>query len=128
MTRTAIVVGAGIGGLCTAIGLRQAGWAVTVLERWPSVVGAGAALGVWPEARTGLGTLGLGAAFDAHSVPVAGAAIYRPDGRALLRVPEGSRRVPAVRLISRRALMELLVAQSSGIEIRTNERADERGM
>ncbi len=32
-TGTATVVGAGIAGLATAIGLRRAGWTVTVLER-----------------------------------------------------------------------------------------------
>lgn len=32
MPRTAIVVGAGLGGLATAIALRRSGWTVTVLE------------------------------------------------------------------------------------------------
>ncbi|MFI6922531.1 FAD-dependent oxidoreductase [Nonomuraea spiralis] len=36
MRGTAVIVGAGIGGLATAVGLRRAGWEVTVLERWPT--------------------------------------------------------------------------------------------
>lgn len=36
---TAVVVGAGVGGLATAVGLRRAGWEVTVLER-PSAAAA----------------------------------------------------------------------------------------
>lgn len=120
----AVVVGAGIGGLTAAIGLRHAGWDVTVLERWPEIVGIGAALGVWPAAAEGLETIGLGDAFHAHSVPIPGAAVYRQDGRALLRVPDGSKRIPPVRLISRRRLMELLVEAADGIEIRTGVTAD----
>ena len=46
MRGNAVLVGAGIGGLCTAIGLHRVGWSVQVLERWPEVVGLGAALGV----------------------------------------------------------------------------------
>src|SRR6185437_17180776 len=107
MQGNAVVVGAGIGGLCTAIGLRRAGWAVHVLERWPEVVGIGAALGVWPEARRGLEQVGLADAFARESVPVAAAAVYRSDGAALLRMPANSKRIPPVRLISRRRLMEL---------------------
>ena len=119
-----MVVGAGIGGLCTAIGLHRAGWTVRVLERWPEVVGIGAALGVWPDARRGLEQIGLAEAFARDSVPVAGAAVYRSDGRALLRIPDDSKRIPPVRLISRRRLMELLVEQAAGIEIRTGVDAD----
>ncbi|PYR39289.1 MAG: hypothetical protein DMF90_00325 [Acidobacteria bacterium] len=46
MTRTAMIVGAGIGGLSSALALRQAGWHVRVFER--------AASGAWlrPRPRT----------------------------------------------------------------------------
>ncbi|WP_345713745.1 FAD-dependent oxidoreductase, partial [Kineococcus glutinatus] len=59
MERTAVVVGAGVGGLATALGLRRAGWTVTVLERWPRVVGTGAGLGLWPDAQNALAALGV---------------------------------------------------------------------
>jgi 2-polyprenyl-6-methoxyphenol hydroxylase-like FAD-dependent oxidoreductase len=45
----AVVVGAGIGGLHTAIGRRDAGWEVTVLERWPSIVGLGTGIPGQPK-------------------------------------------------------------------------------
>lgn len=125
MRGNAIVVGAGIGGLCTAIGLHRVGWSVQVLERWPEVVGIGAALGVWPQARRGLELVGLADTFAAESVPVAGAAVYRSDGTALLRIPEDSRRIPPVRLISRRRLMELLLEQADGVDIRTGQAVDD---
>ena len=117
------MVGAGVGGLSTAVGLRRAGWTVRVLERWPAVVGSGAALGLWPEASRGLESLGL-TDLVAESVPVNGAAVYRSDGRALLHVPDGSRRIPAVRLISRRRLMELLVGLAADVDVRTGVAAD----
>ncbi len=46
MTRTAIVVGAGIAGLASAISLARTGWGVTVVERSPALgeVGAGFAM------------------------------------------------------------------------------------
>src|SRR3954471_20217293 len=105
----AIVVGAGIGGVTTAIGFPRAGWDVTVLEQWPEAVGIGAALGIWPAAAEGLAGIGLGPQFAQHSVPVPGGAGSRRAGRVLLRIPDGSGRIPPVRLISRRRLMELLV-------------------
>ena len=33
-----MIVGAGVGGLCAALGLQRAGWQVTVWERWPDFV------------------------------------------------------------------------------------------
>lgn len=123
MPRRAVVVGAGIGGLCTAVGLRRGGWAVTVLERWPAVVGVGAALGLWPQARDGLHQLGLGEAVEAASVTAPAAAIYRADGRQLVRIGSG-RQGPDVQLISRKLLMDILLEAAHGIEIRTGVTAD----
>ncbi|MDG4825076.1 NAD(P)/FAD-dependent oxidoreductase [Asanoa sp. WMMD1127] len=57
--RTALVVGAGVSGLTTAIALRQAGWDVTVVDRGEGIDSRGAALGIWPHAWTGLRRLGV---------------------------------------------------------------------
>lgn len=57
--RTAVVVGGGIGGLSAAIGLRRAGWRVTVFERAPRVTGIGAGITLWPNALRALEVLGL---------------------------------------------------------------------
>ncbi|WP_020667857.1 FAD-dependent monooxygenase [Amycolatopsis nigrescens] len=57
----AAVIGGGIGGLSAAIGLRKAGWQVTVLERAiePKPIGAGISL--WPNALRALDELGVAA-------------------------------------------------------------------
>lgn len=56
---TAIVVGAGIGGLSTAIGLRGIGWDVEVLERAERFAPVGAGITLWPNAVRGLEALGI---------------------------------------------------------------------
>ncbi|QWF78996.1 FAD-dependent monooxygenase [Amycolatopsis sp. CA-230715] len=60
MGGTAIVIGAGIGGLCAAIGLREAGWEVRVLERAERMGSVGAGIGLWPNALHALDELGVG--------------------------------------------------------------------
>ena len=47
---TAIVVGAGIGGVTAAVALQRSGWQVTVLERAPELGEVGAGISVWPSA------------------------------------------------------------------------------
>jgi 2-polyprenyl-6-methoxyphenol hydroxylase-like FAD-dependent oxidoreductase len=56
----AIVVGGGIGGLSAALGLRKAGWQVTVAERVPKLTAIGAGLTLWPNALRALDELGVG--------------------------------------------------------------------
>ncbi|WP_063825005.1 FAD-dependent monooxygenase [Nocardia pseudovaccinii] len=88
--RTAVVAGGGIGGLAAAIGLRRAGWSVTVLERRadPGEIGAGWSFA--PNAIRAADALGVGAEFRAISVPTqAGATLRTPDGKYLMRFREG---------------------------------------
>ena len=65
---TAIVVGAGIGGLTAAVALRRIGWSVTVLERSPIIAEVGAGLTLWPNAVRALGVLELAEAVEARAV------------------------------------------------------------
>lgn len=62
MDGSALVVGGGIGGLAAALGLRQAGWDVRVLERSSSIGEVGAGISIWANGLAALGRLGLGAA------------------------------------------------------------------
>ena len=129
-----LVVGGGIGGLTTAIALRQRGFAVAVIEKDPawSVYGVGIIQqGNVLRAVAALGILeryvDAGVGFDAVEV-------YAPDGTMLARVPsprllEG---YPANLGIGRPALQKVLgdAATSAGAEVRlgvTPEAIDDDG-
>jgi 2-polyprenyl-6-methoxyphenol hydroxylase-like FAD-dependent oxidoreductase len=62
----AVVIGAGIGGLAAAAGLRAGGWDVTVCERAAAVEPAGAGLGLGPNGLRALDALGAAQAADAE--------------------------------------------------------------
>ncbi|GAB3565133.1 FAD-dependent monooxygenase [Amycolatopsis endophytica] len=82
--RTAVVVGGGIGGLSAAIGLRRAGWRVTVFERAPRVTGIGAGITLWPNALRALEVLGLD--LTPLTVPQSTGRLRDHRGRWLTRV------------------------------------------
>lgn len=74
----AVVIGAGIGGLCTAIALRQAGVSVTVYERAEKAEPVGAGLSLWPNALKALRKLGV-----AEAVLGAGARLEHSELRTM---------------------------------------------
>jgi 2-polyprenyl-6-methoxyphenol hydroxylase-like FAD-dependent oxidoreductase len=121
--KSVAVVGAGVGGLAAAVGLRHAGWEVTVLERWPRVVGTGTALGLWPEAQAALERLGLGEALRAVATPYRAGTIRSSHGRRLTQLPlariERSAGRPVV-LVPRPALIELLLAALEDTPVHTS--------
>ncbi|MCX5197129.1 FAD-dependent monooxygenase [Streptomyces sp. NBC_00249] len=113
-TGRAVVVGAGVGGLATAVGLRRAGWSVTVLERRTAPERYGTAFGIHPTAQTALDRLGLGAALRARAVPYRHAHIRRPDGTVLAALPLERVERKAGRpelLVSRPHLIDALLAE-----------------
>jgi 2-polyprenyl-6-methoxyphenol hydroxylase-like FAD-dependent oxidoreductase len=64
------IVGAGTAGLATAIAFARAGHAVDVFEKHPSLATLGAGVLIQPQGVAALDELGVGAAFDAISVPI----------------------------------------------------------
>jgi 2-polyprenyl-6-methoxyphenol hydroxylase-like FAD-dependent oxidoreductase len=88
--RSALVIGAGIGGLAAALGLRRAGWAVQVLEQAPALGEVGAGWSFAPNAVRAADELGIGRQFRALSAPShAGTTLLTPSGASLMRFRPG---------------------------------------
>ena len=79
------VIGAGIGGLTTAIALRQRGIAVEVYERSAALGDVGAGIGLWANALKALHQLGLKAPLDARSFSSDEGALRTVAGAVLSR-------------------------------------------
>jgi salicylate hydroxylase len=88
MGRRAIIAGAGIGGLATALALSRAGFEVTLYERADALEEFGAGLQLTPNATRVLSGLGvLGTVRAVAMVPDAVRALRGSDGRELMRLP-----------------------------------------
>jgi len=83
--RTALIVGAGLGGLAAGIALRRAGWRVTAFALAANARELGFALLLAPNAISALRHLGLADIVIAGGSRVTGAEMRRPDG-TLLRI------------------------------------------
>ena len=94
VTRRALVVGAGIGGLAAALALARQGFGVDVFERAPALQEFGAGLQLTPNATRALARLGaLAAAREVATAPRAVRVLRGADGAELARLPvEGAER------------------------------------
>jgi 2-polyprenyl-6-methoxyphenol hydroxylase-like FAD-dependent oxidoreductase len=90
VSREAIVIGGGIGGLAAALALDRIGWHATVLERTPVLGEIGAGMSQAPNALRALEALGVGVRARSAGVPTHAAGNLRtPDGRYLQRTRPG---------------------------------------
>ncbi|GAA3083252.1 2-polyprenyl-6-methoxyphenol hydroxylase-like FAD-dependent oxidoreductase [Kribbella aluminosa] len=105
---TAIVVGAGIGGVTAAVALQRCGWQVTVLERAPELGEVGAGISVWPSAVAVLEELGV-KGVEKASVPSRPAGMRKPDGRWVVSAAELGVEIPV--MIHRAQLHDLITAE-----------------
>jgi len=87
MTGPVVVVGGGIGGLTTALGLVSRGIDVTVHERAPELCEIGAGLGVWPAPQAVFDRLGIGDKVLELAGPWKTAGLRRSDGSYIVRIP-----------------------------------------
>lgn len=84
-----LIVGAGIGGLSVAVGLRRAGVPIAVYEKAPELLELGAAVGLQAGAINALASLGLSDALkDIASVPGKQLRIFSHTGRPLATWPQ----------------------------------------
>lgn len=117
------VVGAGIGGLCAAVGLHRSGGEVTVFERSSQVRSGGSGLSVFGNGMRALDALGVGESFRAITSPATGSHTggqRRPDGRWLSIYPPDA--VSELRVADRAALHEVLRSALPTSTIRTSAR------
>ena len=80
--RTALIVGAGIGGLAAGVALQRAGWRVRIFERSRNPRELGFALMLAPNAMAALRELGLAEAVMQRAATPLRVEIRQPGGRA----------------------------------------------
>ncbi|MFF5255884.1 FAD-dependent monooxygenase [Streptomyces leeuwenhoekii] len=133
MSRSAVVVGGGIGGLAAAIGLCRIGWQVTVLERAPVLADAGAGISLHANGIRALDVLGVGEEVRAAARPQYTGGTRAPDGGWLARMDgaalERELGTPIVGI--RRAVLHRLMRAAlpsgclvTGAEVTSADRAD----
>ncbi|GAB3941020.1 FAD-dependent monooxygenase [Micromonospora vulcania] len=117
--RSAVVVGAGVGGLAVAGALARSGWQVTLLERTERVRPEPTAVVLWPNGVRALQALGLGAGLAAIATPLPDGGVRRPDGQWLAQPrPTPADRMPVV--VHREDLHDALIAGlGDRVELRT---------
>lgn len=114
------IIGAGIGGLCAAVGLHRAGAEVTVFEQAPSVRAGGSGISVFGNGLRALDAIGVGDAF--REISSSEAARFtggqrRPDGAWLKTFPADA--VTELRVVDREPLHEILLSPLPGSAVRT---------
>ena len=115
-----IIVGAGIGGLTTAIALARKNIGVEVYERTPRLTEVGAGVSLWPNALKALYQLGMKPALDAMSFVSESGALRTKDGRFVSRTSasEFVRRFGMATTVFHRAeLLDALVRAAKDIPI-----------
>jgi 2-polyprenyl-6-methoxyphenol hydroxylase-like FAD-dependent oxidoreductase len=113
MKGSALIVGGGIGGLAAAIGMRQEGWRVTVLERAPELAEVGAGIAIWMNGLRALDRLGVGERVRALGIPDGDGWLREADGDPLMPLvtPQLRSRFPDLGLVLHRAdLHSILIA------------------
>jgi len=120
VSRIALIVGAGIGGLAAALALARAGFQIIVLERAPQIEEVGAGIQLSPNAMRVLAKLGLITAVAAVASRPDGITIRRGrDGRVLNRLPLGETAVArwgAPSLTIHRADMQAILLEAARAE------------
>lgn len=128
-----IIIGAGIGGLAAAIGLRQAGIDVSIYEQRQGLEFEGAGISLWTNAIEALTQLGLEDAMRLRAMPPDRAVLRKPSGALITATPleklKGPSGAPAMVVLHRADLIALL-REALGAPVHQNHRVigfEERG-
>lgn len=116
--RTALIVGAGIGGLAAGVALGRAGWRVRIHERAGSPRELGFALLLAPNAMAALEELGLADTVRAAGVSATRFEVRHADGRVLraFRAQPGGRMVVALRPVLHGALLDAVGRETLALD------------
>jgi len=120
VARTAVVVGAGVGGLAVAGALARSGWQVTLLERTERLRAAGAALLIWPNGVRALRALGC--PVEQAAVASGTGGIRRADGTWLVRIATddiADRLGDPTLVMHRQAVHDSLVSRLGDVDVQT---------
>jgi 2-polyprenyl-6-methoxyphenol hydroxylase-like FAD-dependent oxidoreductase len=90
------IVGGGIGGIATAVALRQVGIDVVVYEKAPQLREVGAGMMLWPNATRVLREMGLLESILARSGPNTHFLVRTSRGKILMNIALGQFDVPAI--------------------------------
>jgi 2-polyprenyl-6-methoxyphenol hydroxylase-like FAD-dependent oxidoreductase len=114
--RTALIVGAGIGGLSAGIALRRAGWNIRVFERAESPRELGFGVGLAPNAVAALRELGVGDVVIARAFEPRNGELRRMDGTVVKRaeLPPGA--LPGPLLIALRPALHGALLEAVGVD------------
>src|SRR5437879_8798788 len=117
--RSAIVIGAGPGGLCAALGLRRAGYSPIVCEAASELREIGSGITLWPNALRALELLDVADVIRAEAEPFRHIAMKRWDGRVMFMVPcTGAGGIGWAAALHRGALQSALAAAVGSSAIR----------
>jgi 2-polyprenyl-6-methoxyphenol hydroxylase-like FAD-dependent oxidoreductase len=123
---TALIVGAGIGGLAAGTALRRAGWEIRIFEGAATPRAIGFAVGLAPNAMAALRELGVADAVSSHGITPTAAEIRRLDGHVIRRFVGRLDALPAgdvPRVILRPALHGVLLDALAGTVVEVNRAA-----
>lgn len=123
LNKKALVIGGGIGGLSTAIALRQAGMNVQVFEAVREVKEVGAGITVWSNAVKALHKLGLKDELETIGMPATYRIIYSAHGELLskIKVDQLANGLSApIQLVHRADLQGMLLRAFGEANVRLN--------
>src|SRR5688572_33004287 len=116
MPRTALIVGAGIGGLSAAVALRKTGWNVRVFEQAESARELGFGVSLAPNAIAALRELGVADVVLSRGFQPRRGELRRPDGTVLKRAELAPNAVGGPMLVALRPALHGALLDAVGVD------------